>query len=303
MHPFHRSLGFLLSVSLGVLCFASSVIGQQKSTAQSSLDKNLLLAEPLQPLANGSVQPKIPAPPSRNSQSIVPEQSGTSDLSIDPFQKINDSEPKLSIDPRTSNPFDPILGEVASTLNAPIPFASLPSGELVKAEEKIRIMRIAVLTNAIEVVYAQMQAMDVGVGHMREYAELWEDLTTLEFQKAKSSDERQASIQRAIDAWRLNEKIASARMQHGSSSIAYFFAAQKRLRWEQALVKELRAATEAKSASQPVIQSSVVHYPTVQQQTVYYPSVAPATVVGQPSPTYYYPSQPTYQYSRSYRSR
>jgi len=169
-------------------------------------------------------------------------------------------------------------------------------------EEKIRMMRISVLTNAIEVVSAKMDIGNGSAGLEREYAELTEDLTTLEFQKAKSSVERQAAIQKAIDAWRLEEKIASARTRV-SSTLDYYFAAKNRLRWEQALVKELRAAVEAKSAPQPVVQSSVVQYPTVPQQAVYYPSVQPATVVGQPSPTYYSPSQPTYQYPRSSGAR
>ena len=279
-------------------------IGQQKSTTQSNLNNSPFPDNPLQPVANGSVHPTSPAQPSGPVQSSESKPSGTSDTFIDPFQKLDDSEPKLSIDPRTMDPFDPILGEVARTLNEPIPFASLPPAELAKAEEKIREMRIAVLTNAIELINAQLWGGSDGVELTREYAELFEELSTLEFQKAKSSDERQASIQKKVDAWRLNEKNASARMQRDDSfARTYFFAAQKRLRWEQALVKELRAANEAKIAPQPVVQSSVVRYPTVQQQTVYYPSVAPETIVRQHSPTYYYPTPPTYQYSRSYRSR
>lgn len=291
MHPFHRSLGFLLTVSLGVLCYASSAIGQQKSTTQSSLNKGPFPEEPLQAVPNGLVQPNGPT------QTSAPKQSSASAPSIDPFETSDDPEPMRRTSSTASDPFDPILSEVAKTLNEPIPFASLSTGELAKMEEKIRTMRISVLTNAIEVVSAKM---DIGNGSAeleREYAELTEDLTTLEFQKAKSSVERQAAIQKAIDAWRLEEKIASARMRV-SSTLDYYFAAKNRLRWEQSLVKELRAAAEAKITPQPVNQ-----YPTVPQQTVYYPSVQPATVVGQPSPTYYYPSQPTYQYPRSYRSR
>jgi len=299
----------MLTVSFVFLCYASSAIGQQKSTTQSNLNNSPFPDNPLQPDANGLVQPNSPAQPRGPAESSESKPSGASAPSIDPFQRFDaaPAPPMPRSFPMGRDPFDPILNAVGKTLNEPILYASLPTGELAKAEEKIREMRIACLTNLIEIAKARFymggDGGSGGDGLMREYAELIEDLTTLEFQKAKSSDERLAAIQKSIDAWRFNEKIAFEMFQVGSSSRTYFFATQKRLRWEQALVKELRAAAQAKSALQPVVQSSVVQYPTVQQQTVFYPNAQRETTVGQPPPTYYYPSQPTYKYSRSYRSR
>ena len=296
MYTFHPFVRFVFTVSIGYCCsIVSKADGQQKSTTLPAVNRSPYAAEPF--VAADTAQKDGPVQPS--AQAL----SGTPLPSIDPFKKRDSLDSRRSIVPSTRDPFDPNLREVDRTLNEPISFVSLPLGELANLEIKIRIMRIGVLTNAIEIVKAQLEAGANVVGLMREYAELIEDLTTLEFQKAKSSDERQVAIQKAIDAWRLEEKHASSRLEESGTALAVYFGARYRLRWEQALVKELRAAAEAKSLSQPVIQSSVVQYPIVEQQTVYYPSAPPATVVGQPSPTYYYPTQPTYQYPRSYRTR
>ena len=194
MHPLNRFLGFSLTVSLGVLCYASSAIGQQNSTTQSTLNKNPLFPyKPMQPVANGPVLPDSPAQKRglvESSEPVPPLPSGASAPSIDPFQNSDDPPPpRRRSSPMGSDPFDPILSAVGRTLNEPIPYASLPTGELAKAEEKIREMRIAVLKNAIEMASARLNYGDGSdpLSPLGVYAELIEELTTLEFQKAQSS--------------------------------------------------------------------------------------------------------------------
>jgi hypothetical protein len=222
---------------------------------------------------------------------------------VDPFQ-INDSPQTVrKVDPSLNDPFDPTLVEVAKTAKDPIPFSSLPANELVKMEEKIRMMRIRVLKNAIEVVRAELQTATDKVGSMREYAELIEEVTTLEFQQAKSSTERQAAIQTAIDAWRQEEKNVFDKQDATRAALAMYLGSRYRLRWEQALVKELRATSEVKSSSTSVVYSTPIHSTVVLPQTVYYPSVQQPAIIEQPSQTYYYPQQQTYSNPRSYRSR
>jgi hypothetical protein len=216
---------------------------------------------------------------------------------IDPFKGNNETQPARNVDPSLNDPFDRTLGEVAKTLKDPIPFASLPAEELVKMEENIRSMRISVLNRAIEVVRTELQTGSDRVGLMREYAELIEEVTTLEIQRATSSVGRRAAIQRAIDAWRHEEKNASDVPDGTRSALAIYFGSRYRLRWEQAMVKELRETAAVKSSKTSVVQSTPIQSTNTATQNVYYPSVQ------QPSQRYYYPRQQTYPYSRSYRSR
>ena len=261
-----RSVSFLFTATLSCFGCVSLAIGQQNSVIETA----------------------VPSP---------------SSLAEDPFRKSDSPQPVRKEEPSVNDPFDQTLGEVAKTRNEPIPFASLPAEELAKMEEKIRKMRISVLNNAIEVIREELQTGTDRVGLMREYAELFEEVTTLEFQKAKSSVERQAAIQRAIDAWRYEEKNVSDIQEGARTALAIYFGSRYRLRWELALVKELRTTAEAKSASASVVQSIPIQSTIVTPQTVYYPSVQQGTIVEQPSSTYYYPRQQTYPYSRSYRTR
>ena len=211
---------------------------------------------------------------------------------VDPFARNPDPEIKSSIE---SDPFDPILSEVAKSRDEPIDYASLKSGDLEKAEAKLRSQRVRVLQSNLHALQAIYATGIGGQNNLYLYAETMNDLVTLEMEIAKTSSDRQASIQRARTAWRNVEKMEASKMQAGlgGGASASFNAANQRLRWEQALVKELRSETSKKAVVPPKIQHSNIQHPIVQPSSI---------IIDQPN-TYYYPSQPSYRYQRNYRTR
>ena len=213
-------------------------------------------------------------------------------LDVDPFA----GNPEPEIKSATENdPFDPSLSEVAKSRDEPIDYASLKSGDLEKAEAKLRSQRVRVLQSSLNVLQAKYATGIEGPNNLHLYAETMSDLVTLEMEIAKTSSDRQASIQRARTAWRDVEKMEASKMQAGlgGGASASFNAANQRLRWEQALVKELRSETSKKAVVPPKSQHSSIQHPIVQPSSI---------IIDQPN-TYYYPSQPSYRYQRNYRTR
>ena len=216
-------------------------------------------------------------------------------LDVDPFAGNPDPEIKSSIE---SDPFDPVLSEVAKSRDEPIDYASLKSSDLEKAEAKLRLLRVSLLQSSLNVLETRF-ASGIGTGgpDLRLHAETMNDLVTLEMEIAKTSSDRQASIQRARTAWRDVEKMEASKMQAGlgGDASATLLAANQRLRWEQALVKELRSESSKKTVVPPTIQHSSIQYPIVESPVVRYHSVQPSAIIVDQPNTYYYPSQPSYR--------
>ncbi len=243
--------------------------------------------------------------PTTTNQTLKPPQSfpgpeTTQDL--DPFARNPDPEMKSSIE---RDPFDPTLSEVAKSRDEPIDYASLKSSDLEKAEAKLRLLRVSLLRSSLNVLQAKYNIRTGGQYNLRLYAETMNDLVILELEMSKTSSDRQASIQRARTAWRDVEKWEASKMQSGlgggvSESL---HAANQRLRWEQALVKELRSESSKKASVPPKIQHSSMQYPIIESPVVHYPSVQPSSIIIDQPNTYYYPSQPSYRYQRNYRTR
>ena len=188
-------------------------------------------------------------------------------LDVDPFA----GNPEPEIKSATENdPFDPSLSEVAKSRDEPIDYASLKSGDLEKAEAKLRSQRVRVLQSNLHALQAIYATGIGGPNNLYLYAETMNDLVTLEMEIAKTSSDRQASIQRARTAWRDVEKMEASKMQAGlgGGASASFNAANQRLRWEQALVKELRSESSKKTVVPPTIQHSSIQYPIVESPVV-----------------------------------
>lgn len=241
--------------------------------------------------------PTTANPTLKNPKSILGQET-TQD--VDPFAR--DPAPKIKSSTER-DPFDPILSEVAKSRDEPIDYASLKSGDLEKAEAKLRSQRVRVLQSSLNVLQTKYNSGIGGPNNLRLYAETMNDLVTLEMEMSKTSSDRQASIQRARTAWRDVEKVEAAMRQAGigGGESALLHAANQRLRWEQALVKELRSESSKKAVVPPKLQHSSIQYPIVESPVGRYPSVQPSSIIIDQPNTYYYPSQPSYRYQRNYR--
>ncbi len=221
---------------------------------------------------------------------------------VDPFATNPAPEIKSSTE---RDPFDPFMSEVAKSRDEPIDYASLKSSDLEKAEAKLRSLRVSVLQSELSVLQAKMEFGGiVGPHDLRLYAETVNDLVTLELEFSKTSSERQVFIQKARAAWRNVEKFEAARSSMGGGPYAALLhAANQRLRWEQALVKELRSESSKKKVVPPTTQHSSTTYPIVESPVVHYPNVQPPSIIVEQPNTYYHRSQPSYRYQRNYRTR
>ena len=127
---------------------------------------------------------------------------------LDPFAR--NAAPAINF-ATESDPFDPILSEVAKSRDEPIDYASLKSSDLEKAEAKLKSQRVRVLQSNLNVLQAKYNIGTGGPYDLRLYAETMNDLVILELEMSKTSSDRQASIQRARTAWRDVEKVEAAR--------------------------------------------------------------------------------------------
>ncbi len=219
---------------------------------------------------------------------------------LDPFAR--NAAPAINF-ATESDPFNPILSEVAKSRDEPIDYASLKSNDLEKAEAKLRSQRVRVLQSNLHALQTTFNSGMGGPNNLYHYAETMNDLVTLELELSKTSSDRQASIQRARAAWRDIEKVEAARREMGGIAIASLHAANQRLRWEQALVKELRSESSKKAGVPPKLQHSSSQNPIIESAVVHYPNVQPSSIIVEQPNTYYYPSQPSYRYQRNYRTR
>ena len=266
MWPKVRFPGVLIVAFLNVLSFIPTIAIAQQSTPTTA---NPTLKTPKSILGPETTQDADP-------------------FARDPAPKIKSSTER--------DPFDPFLREVAKSRDEPIDYASLKSSDLEKAEAKLRLLRVSLLQSSLNVLETRF-ASGIGTGgpDLRLHAETMNDLVTLEMEIAKTSSDRQASIQRARKVWRDLEQIEALKRQSGMSrdATASLHAANQRLRWEQALVKELRSESSKKAVVPPKIQHSSIQHPIVQPSSI---------ITDQPN-AYYYPSQPSYRYQRNYRTR
>lgn len=239
-------------------------------------------------LAKAQENPDAPFP--KSIQTIQSEEIKVSSAD-DPFRKPENPQPNPpGFD--TSDPFGGSWSDVARSLREPVDFASLPGDALTKELSKLRTMRIDALQTQLAVLRAQLESQSEDrLMLLQKVALTSQDLSEAELEQELPSAEKQVSMRRAIDALRAWEKASFDRNETSKYDASNSLSAVcLRLKWEERLVKEL---IKQKTQPKPI--------PTVQSPVI--SSTPPQSIVVEPSSGYYYPYQPAYRNSRTYRSR